>query len=154
MHCFSYILKPVNPAALEKELLKAIKTLPESSPAAVITSLPPYADQETDKFVQNVQQYITEHLESDGLNRNSIAAFVHMNPDYLSCLFHTKFHQTLSSYLNTARIDRAKDLLLHSSLSLNEISEKTGFSNSSYFHKQFKKATGLTPQQFRAQYGR
>ena len=28
------------------------------------------------------------------------------------------------------------------------------FSNSSYFHKQFKKATGLTPQQFRAQYGR
>lgn len=77
-----------------------------------------------------------------------------MNPDYLSCLFHTKFHQTLSSYLNTARIDRAKDLLLHSSLSLNEISEKTGFSNSSYFHKQFKKATGLTPQQFRAQYGR
>ena len=36
----------------------------------------------------------------------------------------------------------------------NEISEKTGFSNSSYFHKQFKKATGLTPQQFRAQYGR
>ena len=154
MHCFSYILKPVNPAALEKELLKAIKTLPESSPAAVITSLPSYTDQETDKFVQNVQQYITEHLESDGLNRNSIAAFVHMNPDYLSCLFHTKFHQTLSSYLNTARIDRAKDLLLHSSLSLSEISEKTGFSNSSYFHKQFKKTTGLTPQQFRAQYGR
>ena len=36
----------------------------------------------------------------------------------------------------------------------NEISEKTGFSNSSYFHKQFKKTTGLTPQQFRAQYGR
>ena len=101
-----------------------------------------------------MQQYITEHLESDGLNRNSIAAFVHMNPDYLSYLFHTKFHQTLSSYLNTARIDRAKDLLLHSSLSLNEISEKTGFSNSSYFHKQFKKTTGLTPQQFRAQYGR
>ena len=154
MHCFSYILKPVNPAALGKELLKAIKTLPESSPAAVITSLPSYADQETDKFIQNVQQYITEHLESDGLNRNSIAAFVHMNPDYLSCLFHTKFHQTLSSYLNTARIDRAKDLLLHSSLSLNEISEKTGFSNSSYFHKQFKKTTGLTPQQVRAQYGR
>ena len=74
MHCFSYILKPVNPAALEKELLKAIKTLPESSPAAVITSLPSYADQETDKFIQNVQQYITEHLESDGLNPQQFRA--------------------------------------------------------------------------------
>ncbi len=139
LHCFSYILKPVNPAALKKNCSKLLKTLPESSPAAVITSLPSYADQETDKFVQNVQQYITEHLESDGLNRNSIAAFVHMNPDYLSCLFHTKFHQTLSSYLNTARIDRAKDLLLAFLPFFKESAKKPDFQTALIFISNLKK---------------
>ena len=149
MHCFSYILKPVTPALLEKELFKAIKSLNQSS--TVVPTADPNASNESndDEFIRKVRSYIREHLDSCDLTRNSIASHIHMNPDYLSSLFHTKFHQTLSTYITTARIDKAKELLLHSSLSLNEISEKAGFTSSSYFHRQFKKYTGLTPQQFR-----
>jgi YesN/AraC family two-component response regulator len=71
-----------------------------------------------------------------------------MNPDYLSYIFHKKFGQTLNTYITAMRIDAAKELLLTSNLSLQEISDKAGFSNSSYFHRQFKKITGLTPMQF------
>lgn len=151
MHCFSYILKPVDKLSLEKELKKAIASIQGHSPAvpAPCSSL---SAEETDEFIKNVREYIRANLSSDSLNRNSLAKHVHMNPDYLSYLFHLKFGQTLCAYITGARIDKAKELLLHTALSLNEISEKSGFSNNSYFHKQFKKATGITPQQYRSEH--
>lgn len=150
MHCFSYILKPVDKISLEKELLKAITSIRERSfvaPAPVSS----FSEKETDEFVRETRDYIRTHLSSASLNRDSLAKHIHMNPDYLSYLFHLKFGQTLSSYITSARIDKAKELLLHTTLSLNEISEQSGFSNNSYFHKQFKKATGITPQQYRSE---
>ena len=47
------------------------------------------------------------------------------------------------------RIKKAKTMLLQSSLSVSEISEQCGYSSESYFMKQFKKETGLTPSEFR-----
>jgi len=47
------------------------------------------------------------------------------------------------------RIEKAKTMLLQSSLSVSEISEQCGYSSESYFMKQFKKETGLTPSEFR-----
>lgn len=60
-------------------------------------------------------------------------------------LFHAKFGQTLGSYITGARIDSAKEPLLHINLSLQEISERCGFSSSSYFIKRFKKNGGDHP---------
>jgi two-component system response regulator YesN len=139
MHCFSYILKPFKISMVERELKKAMKSLP----AVQSESNNPQPDlsingaQEMDDFVQKVRDYIRENI--------------HMNPDYISYLFHTKFGQTLCSYIAAARIDQAKELLLHSSFSILEISERMGYSSTSYFYKQFKKITGLTPQQYRDQ---
>lgn len=148
MHCFSYILKPVNKTILEEQLRKAMESIPgDESEAEAVPSI--LTSEETDDFVRKVREYILDNLSSDTLNRASLAEYIHMNPDYLSCLFHSKFGQTLSTYITNARLDKAKELLATTNLSLNEISEQAGFSSSSYFHKQFKKATGLTPQQFR-----
>lgn len=159
MHCFSYILKPVDGQELETQLRLAIASIREQpggenpQPGTgegnrQSVSLPS-GQEEQDDFVRSVRRFIRENLASLDLNRNSLAEHVHMNPDYLSSLFHARFGQTLSAYITQTRIDRAKELLGSTSLSLNEISKKTGFSSSSYFHKQFKKATGLTPQQYR-----
>lgn len=153
LHCFGYILKPADKAAIERELRKALASLSEeaSSPAASQgSSAPAAAFSANDRFIQTVREFVLQNISSPDLSRNSLADYVHMNPDYLSSLFHDKFGQTLSAYITQVRIDRAKELLANSALSLNEISEKTGFSSSSYFHKQFKKTTGYTPQQYRA----
>lgn len=149
MHCFSYILKPVDTLSLTREIRKAIENV--SARASSTTSVPELSSAESDTFMRTVREYIYINLSSVNLNRNTIAEQVHMNPDYLSNLFHNKFGQTLSAYITNVRIDKAKELLRTTSLPLDVIAEQTGFSSSSYFHKQFKKGTGLTPQQYRNQ---
>ena len=101
-------------------------------------------------FVDAVKKYVKTHLSSEDLNRNSIAEAIHMNPDYVSYLFHKQSGQLLNSYITNERINAAKKLLITTDLSLQAIADSTGFTNSSYFHKQFKKFTGVTPQQYRS----
>ena len=87
------------------------------------------------------------HIETDtntvpadpDLNRSSIAEYLHMSPDYLSYVFHQKFNQTLSAYITSMHIDKAKELLERTNWGMDIIADETGFSSSSYFHKQFKK---------------
>jgi hypothetical protein len=49
----------------------------------------------------------------------------------------------------TVRIDNACQMMLHSGLSLKEISEKTGYTNQYYFSSCFKKKTGQSPSEYR-----
>lgn len=99
--------------------------------------------------LEQVRNYISEHLADLDLDRNSIAAAVHISPDYLSYVFHKEAGTVLSSYITNERIAAAKKLLLNSELASQDIAEKVGFSNGTYFHKQFKKVTGMTPSAYR-----
>ncbi|WP_026510292.1 response regulator transcription factor [Butyrivibrio sp. LC3010] len=102
--------------------------------------------------VLQIKQFIKDHLSDADLSRTTIAEAVHISPDYLSYFFHKESGEVLSSYVNGERIAAAKKLLINSQASSQEIAEKTGFSNVSYFHKQFKKATGLTPNAYRSEF--
>lgn len=107
------------------------------------------ANNEADSFLLTIKQYIINNLSSPDLNRNSLSDVVHMNPDYISHLFHKQTGIHLNTYINNERIQLAKKLLLSTNLTLQEVATATGYSTPSYFHRQFKKATGMTPQQFK-----
>ena len=151
-HCFNYLLKPIGKQDLNQELQRAITSIGQGSsrPAA---EPEPAADNDiqidTTGFVHTVRAYIREHLSDPDLNRVKIADAIHLNPDYLSFCFHKEFDTTLTAYITSKRMDQAKYLLKNSSLSITEIAEQVGIPNTSYFYRQFKKATGKTPQQFR-----
>lgn len=51
-------------------------------------------------------------------------------------------------YVLQARINKAKDFLLYSNLSVSKIADITGFSNQNYFGRMFKKYTGVSPKNF------
>ena len=149
MQCFRYILKPVRITELEKALSAAIASLSETALAPGVASVSETVDENED-FVEKVRAYIHANLAEQSFSRSTLADYLHMNPDYFSYLFHSKFGKTFSDYLNIARIDRAKELLQGSALSMQEVSLRAGFSSYSNFFKQFKKTTGTTPQHFRA----
>lgn len=63
--------------------------------------------------------------------------------------FKKEYGRTVIDYLSELRVEEAKKLLSSTSLSINEISDATGFYDQSYFSKVFSKEVGLTPSDFR-----
>ncbi|MCD8337220.1 MAG: AraC family transcriptional regulator [Lachnospiraceae bacterium] len=98
--------------------------------------------------MQQVQKYIAEHLTEE-LSREELAKMVYVSPDHLTRLFKKETGLPLNEYIISKRIQLAKQLLSETDLTIVEITEKAGFSYSSYFVKIFKKKTGMTPQQYR-----
>ncbi len=104
---------------------------------------------DSSSLLESVKRIVREYLGSSELNRTLIADKIHMNPDYLSYLFHKKTGQSLVSFINDERIFAAKTLLLVTDETMPAIAEAVGYFDSSYFFRQFKKITGMTPRQYR-----
>lgn len=63
--------------------------------------------------------------------------------------FKRKSGQTISDYLRQYRIHRSLELLTESEASISQIAQRCGFSNQSYYTKEFRRITGTTPKQYR-----
>lgn len=146
LHCFGYILKPVTAEILTEELKSAAEAVRLNREENREAEESP---EEQSDFLSAVKKCIAANMDQEGLNRAFIAEQIHMNPDYLSFLFHKESGQALTTYIMNERIELAKKLLTSSSLTIQGVTEKCGFSNTSYFHKLFKRFTGMTPQQYK-----
>ncbi len=68
---------------------------------------------------------------------------------YLSNVFSEMEPLTITHYMNSIKMERAKELILLEDLSLSEVADKLHFSNLSHFSANFKKITGLPPSHFK-----
>jgi AraC family transcriptional regulator, transcriptional activator of pobA len=74
---------------------------------------------------------------------------LNITPNYLNALCQEYYFKTVSEIIQERVILEAKRLLMHSGLSISEISFKLGFRDNSYFGRYFKKIVGITPKSFR-----
>ncbi|MEO3946229.1 helix-turn-helix domain-containing protein [Gorillibacterium sp. CAU 1737] len=79
----------------------------------------------------------------------ALAKEVNLTPHYLSFLFQKETGQTIRSFVEETRINKAKELLIYSQLSYSDISQSLFFSSQSYFISVFKRRVGLTPKKYR-----
>lgn len=98
--------------------------------------------------IATIVEFITSNY-AENITLTDAAKFAYVNPSHLSREFNKKMNCNFRSYLNNIRIEKAKDLLIHSDLSLAEISSQVGFADQSYFNKIFRKQENLTPGQYR-----
>ncbi len=105
------------------------------------------------QMCEAVLGYIRQHYDNSELCLNEVADFVNVSPAHLSALYKKSTGQNISDTITTVRIEAACQLLLHTSMSLKEISKKTGYTNQYYFSSCFKKKTGQTPSDYRKQNG-
>lgn len=98
--------------------------------------------------ITKIKQHIAINLQED-LSLVRLADIVELNPSYLSRLFKQETGINLSIYVNQERIKRAKELIEENKLKINEISSKLGFDTPTYFTRFFKKAIGISPQEYR-----
>ncbi|MBR2459896.1 MAG: helix-turn-helix transcriptional regulator, partial [Clostridia bacterium] len=91
--------------------------------------------------------YINEHF-SDDLSLESLSARFAMSPSHFSKKFKAITGFGLSKYITQVRILNAEKLLLHTKLSVTEISLRCGFPDSNYFASVFKARKGIPPYRY------
>jgi AraC-like DNA-binding protein len=101
------------------------------------------------KKIEQAIEYIQQNYNNPNLSLAEVSEYVGLSQAYFSKMFKEIKGQSFNHYLNLYRIEQAKDLLVKTDLSINEIAEKVGFYNISYFQTLFKKLCGETPNNFR-----
>lgn len=95
----------------------------------------------------HIMRFLNENYEKE-LSLKKIADLFHMNASYISQLIKNETGLTYSQYVTELRINKAKELLQTTELTLSEVSEAVGFNDYFYFIKKFKKEVGVTPGKF------
>lgn len=99
-------------------------------------------------LVDSIINFVASNYSED-ISLNDAAKQAYVNPSHLSRVFNKKMNTNFRSYLNSVRINKSKELLADTDLSLAEIGNQIGFSDQSYFTKIFRKIEGVTPGQYR-----
>lgn len=96
--------------------------------------------------------YMTNHL-GDQISIEDIAGSMNITPQHFCSIFKSIMQQRPFEYLNSLRINHAKNLLTNRlSYPIKEISRLSGYPNQSYFCQIFKKQERVTPAKFRQLY--
>src|SRR5262249_38198376 len=99
--------------------------------------------------LQRITAYIQAHLAQE-LSLTTLAAVVHLSPDHFARLFKHAMRQTPHQYVLWCRIERAKQLLTETDMSLSMISLEVGCTDHSAFTALFRKHVAMTPKAYRA----
>jgi len=145
-----YLLKPIPYDDLENILEKVQKKiLTQEKTLDLSEMVEDYPEEGSENIVSQVKRIIAENLSVGNLQRDELAAMVHVSSGYLGRIFKKETGLALTDYIIKKRIFVAKQLLNKTSLSITDISARVGISYSSYFTKIFKEQVGVTPQEYR-----
>ena len=93
-------------------------------------------------------KYIEANYSRQELYTPMLAEMSGMGETYYRSIFIAVFGIAPTKYIQQYRVDKAKELLIKSQASVEDIAVAVGFANSSYFCKVFKSLTGITPSEF------
>jgi two-component system response regulator YesN len=105
------------------------------------------------EVIKQAQETMDRRYGEPELSLNDVAAQVNLSPCHFSTVFSQETGQTFKEYLTEIRIKKAKELLRTTTLKTFEVCYQVGYNDPHYFSHVFKKETGVTPGEFRAQVG-
>ena len=98
--------------------------------------------------LQNVMDYIHTNFCDSDLSLQSIAKHTYFNKTYLCRIFKQTYGVSPQQYLINLRMQKAKEMMRHSSFSIADISLAVGYKSPYYFSKEFKRLFSITPSQY------
>ena len=105
------------------------------------------------QIVERVKKYIEcNYVKNFSLEDMAVDLFYSAN--YINHIFKQVTGETIFNYASAYRIEKAREMLLDPRIKLSGVSEALGYSNPAYFSYIFKKATGLTPKEYRERIAR
>lgn len=151
-----FVLKPVSKNDITEILKKQVIKLNEKKKLALLLeSVPIPPEQKTgglhndNRYKELILKSIEEHLGDGNFSLTVLAQEISLSVGYLSPLFKDIFGKPFQDYIIEMRLERAKILLLSSSLKVYEVAANVGFEDPNYFSVSFKKHFGTSPLKFR-----
>ena len=102
----------------------------------------------TNPSFERVVSYIDQNYMRR-LTLEDVAQHVYLHKTYVSQLFTKHLGISFSTYLENVRINKAKELLHTTDMSIQEVAAAVGYASSSYFSKVFMKRVGIPPTHYR-----
>lgn len=140
------LIQALNDIKTLVDLMEFIKKMLES-----VSNQYKNSDAKENNYCELAKKYLDENYMID-MNITDVADHLDISYSYLSRIFRTRTGITLTDYLNSVRINKSKEYLNNTFLTLSEISEKVGYNNVQSYQRFFKKYMNLTPGDFRKLY--
>lgn len=151
----AYVGKPFSPnylKAVVKRLLESRSHLREyynTSASAYEYSDGRLIHREDKEYLQRVVTFIDEHIDDSELSPELLAAHLKTSVRNLYRKFKELDEVTPNDFIKNHRMAYAAKLLLTTSMTVQEIIYRSGFTNRSHFYKEFDKRYGMTPKDYR-----
>jgi AraC-like DNA-binding protein len=114
--------------------------------------------QKTSKALSHVRaieepvKFIREHYHRQ-ISIDELAELAHLSVSALERRFKKHLAKTPNQFINEVRLENARKLLIETQLPISQVAYQCGFSEPSYFSKQFRRLFGEIPSQMRSQLG-
>ncbi len=104
----------------------------------------------TDQAIYAISKYIRMHFH-ENITLGELSREFAMSESHLSRKFKAHTGIGINEYITYVRITNAERLLLETELSVTEVADRCGYSDSNYFSTVFKRIKGVSPQKIRKQ---
>ena len=104
--------------------------------------------QENKGIVSKVIKYVDENYSDYNLNLSSMAEGLKRNSRYISRVFKEETQMGILDYINTVRINKARELMAERKYTLEELAAMVGYNNVRSFRRAFVKIMGEMPSTY------
>jgi len=102
-----------------------------------------------DILANKVVAYVKTNNNSNKVSVKSISEHFHFAPDYISKCFKQRFGTTLRDFLNSAKMNYARNMLINTNNSIQDIANEIGYKDIAVFSRMFKRIQGTSPSYYR-----
>ena len=103
------------------------------------------------KELKNIINYIDSNIENK-ITVDDLSKKLGISPSHFERIFKMHTGMSLMDYISSNKIYQIKKLLLENEFTLNQISERFNFCDTSYLCRFFKNKTGMTPSEYKNSY--
>ncbi len=140
-----------------KDSMEAMSSLSHSNAPYIIQTAMFYSilsklckTTEPDGIAQKIAEFISKNSRQD-ISIDMLCQRFFLSKNHIINVFKKAYHTTPNAYLNAVRLRNAEELLITTSLPIENISLRCGYRNYSHFYRQFVRKNLISPEQFRRQ---
>ncbi|MCM3111711.1 response regulator [Lederbergia lenta] len=116
---------------------------------AIITTIERNKSLKKKLNLEEIKQYVDQHYDVPEMSLDVVAKTFFISKEYLTTVFKKKYGYNITEYIISLRMEKAKQLVVNTTMQYKTIAEKVGYEDPPYFYRVFKKYYHISPGEMR-----